>query len=496
MLTGAALLLVFMAGCQLGPKYQAPPPPAVTAANYKESVGNPQDASAWKPANPADAMLRGNWWEVYHEPELNALEDQLNIDNQNIKIFFENYMAAEAVVAQARTQFWPTITTTDTWNRSLTSANQHVSSTTNTGTTSSLWTLPVNVSWTPDFWGKIRNQVLGATASAQLSAANLEVEKLLEQSQLAQYYFEIRGEDSLQKILNDTVTTDQQSLDYAQAQYDSGIGTYLAVAQARTTLETARAQATSVGLLRNQYEHAMAMLLGKVATDFSIPVRPMTYTPPPIPTGIPSQLLERRPDVAAAERKLASDNATIGIGYGAFFPNITLSASGSLQSALGSKLFSLPSRTWAIGPSVAETIFNAGLYRAELHQYTAVYNSDLASYRESVLTAFQQVEDYLSNTRVYSSEIQHQQEAVKAAQEYLNIANDRYITGVDTYLNVMLAQNSLLSAQSALNAQQISEMVASVQLVQALGGGWNSSELPTPAQIKAKPAPGTYARQQ
>ena len=494
MLAGATLAVVFASGCRMGPKYQKPAPPAIDATSYKGASINPEDASGWKPANPSDALLRGKWWEVYNEPELNTLEEQLTDGNMNIRVAYENFLAAEAVVSQARAAFWPTITTTDTWNRSRTSSNQRVSSTTNTGNAASLWNLPISISWAPDFWGKVRSQVDNATSNAQVSAANLENAKLIQQSLLAQYFFEIRGQDNLQTILDGTVAADQKLLDYAQAQFDTGIGTYVAVTQARTTLNSAKAQATAVGLLRNQYEHAMAMLLGKIASGFSVPVRAATFTPPPIPTGIPAQLLERRPDIAAAERKVAADNATIGVGTAAFFPNITLSATGSLQSALPEKLLEWPSRTWGIGPSVAETIFNHGLYSAQLRQYSAIYNADVAIYRQSVLTAFQQVEDYMSNTRIYTEQIARQQDAVKSAQEYLDIETDRYDIGLDPYLNVMVAQNTLLTAQSALNAQRISAMMASVQLIQALGGGWNVADLPTPEQIKAKPAPGTYTR--
>ena len=495
-LTGAGLALTLVAGCNVGPKYQAPAPTAITAPNYKESTVNFQDEEGWKVADPQEGMLRGNWWEVFHEPELNALEEQLNVDNQNIKISFENFMAARATINEARAQYWPTITTSPSWNRSRTSANQRVTAVLNTGTTSSLWSLPVNATWTPDLWGKVRNQVSQATSTAQVSAADLELEKLTEQSLLAQYYFEIRGQDTLQKILNDTVEADKSSLQYTQVQYDTGIGTYIAVTQARTTLASAQAAADAAVLLRAQYEHAIAMLVGKVATEFSVPVRPMIYAPPPIPTGVPAQLMERRPDVAAAERQLAAANAVIGIGYGAFFPNVTISAAGSLQSALAKHLFDIASRTWSIGPTASQTIFNGGLYRAALHQYTAVYNADLAAYRQTVLNAFEQVEDSLSATRIHSQEIAREQEAVNAAQEYLDIAMERYKIGVDPYLNVIVAQNALLNAQAALNSQQVSEMMSAVQLVQALGGGWNHTDLPTPDQLKAKPTKVDYARQQ
>lgn len=495
-LTSAGLALTLLSGCRMGPKYNAPAPPAVTATNFKESPVNYQDAEGWKVASPQDAMLRGNWWEVFHEPELNSLEEQLNVNNQNIKVSFENFMAARSVVAEARAQFWPTISVNPSWNRSRTSSNQKVSSLANTGTTSSLWNLPVDVTWTPDFWGKIRNQVSADESAAQVSAADLEIEKLTEQSLLAETFFEIRGQDKLQTILNDTVASDEKSLEYTNNQYSTGIGTYIAVAEARTTLESARAQAVAVGLLRNQYEHAIAMLVGKVATDFKVPVQPMIYTPPPIPTGVPSLLIERRPDVAAAERQLSAANSIIGIGYGAFFPNVTLSAAGGLESATFKHLFDIGSRIWSIGPSASQTIFNGGLYRAALHQYTAIYNADLASYRQTTLNAFQQVEDSLSSTRIYSQEILRQQEAVKAAQESLDIEIERYNIGVDPYLDVVLLQNALLNAQAALNAQQVSQMISAVQLVQALGGGWNRSDLPTPADIKAKPTNADYARQQ
>jgi NodT family efflux transporter outer membrane factor (OMF) lipoprotein len=494
-LTCAGLALTLATGCRLGPKYQAPAPPAIAAQNYKESTVNFKDTEGWKVANPQDAMLRGDWWEVYNEPELNALEQQLNVNNQNIQVSFQNFMAARAVVAEARAQFWPTITTNPAWSRSRSSSNQKVSSAANTGTASSLWNLPIDVTWTPDLWGRIRNQVSQAKATAQVSAADLELEKLTEQSQLAELFFEIRGQDMLQQILNDTVAADQKTLDYTQAQYSTGIGTYISVAEAKTTLESATASAVAVGLLRNQYEHAIAMLVGKPATDFSIPVKPMIYAPPAIPTGVPSQLIERRPDVAAAERQVAAANYTIGIGYGAFFPNITLSAAGGLQSALFKHLFDLSSRIWSIGPSTSETIFNGGLYRADLHQYTAIYNADLASYRQTVLTAFQQVEDYLSSTRIYSEEIQRQQDAVNSAREYLSIELERYNTGLDPYVNVVIAQNTLLSAQASLNSEQVSEMIASVQLVQALGGGWNRSDLPSNAQLTAKPTAADYTMQ-
>ena len=490
--TAALALLSMVAGCHVGPRYHAPAPPAVTAPNYKESTVNFQNEPGWKVASPQEAMIRGNWWEIYHEPELNALEEQLNINNQNIKTAFEDFMAARAVIAQARSQYWPTITASPAWSRSKSSGNLRQSQFANTGATSTLWSLPVNVSWTPDFWGKIRNEVHTEQYAAQVSAADLQLEKLTEQAALANFFFEIRGQDMLQQILNQTVAADQQALDSAQGAYDAGTGDYIAVIEATTTLKSAQSAAINVRLLRAQYEHAIAMLLGKPATDYSISVKPMLYTPPPIPTGVPSELAERRPDVAAAERRLAEDNSTIGIGYGAFFPSVTISARGGYQSSLLSKLFDWPSRFWSVGPSVTQTIFDAGLYRAQLHQYEAIYNADLANYRQTVLVAFQQVEDGLSATRIYSQQIEKQQDAVDAAHQYLDLETTRYHLGVDPFINVMIAETTLLNAQMTLNALQVNEMLASVQLVEALGGGWDRTQLPTPEQVSAKPPKGTY----
>jgi NodT family efflux transporter outer membrane factor (OMF) lipoprotein len=447
-------------------------------------------------ASPQDAMLRGNWWEVFNDPELNALEEQLNINNENLKVYFQNYMAARAQIAEARAQYWPTVTAAPSWNRSKSSGTLSNSTQANGGKTSTLWNTPIDVSWTPDFWGKIRNEVHEAQYAAQVSAADLQLEKLTEQASLAEYFFEIRGQDMLQQILDETVTADQKSLDYNQAQYDTGVGDYISVAEAKTTLEAAQSAAINVGLLRAQYEHAIAMLLGKIPTDFSIPVKPMVYVAPPIPTGVPSQLVERRPDIAAAERTLAEANAVIGIGYGAFFPQVTISASGGFQSSALTSLFSGPSRTWSIGPSVAQTIFNGFLYRAELHQYVAEYNADLANYRQVTLTAFQQVEDYLAAARIYSQQILRQQLAVKDAQDYLSLEQVRYNTGVDPYVDVVIAQNTLLSSLETLNALQVEEMTSTVQLVQALGGGWDRTQLATPQQAGAKTTGADYTLQQ
>ena len=472
-----------MSGCLMGPKYHPPAAKVPAAPNYKESPVNFHDQQGWKVASPQDQMLKGNWWEIFNEPELNTLEEQLNINNQNIQAFFQNFMASRAIVAEARSQLWPTITAGIGGTRSKQSGTLTNSTIANAGRTSTNLSLPIDIAWTPDFFGKIRNQIRESQYAAQVSAADLENEKLAEQAALAQFYFEIRGQDALAKILSDTVEADKKSLELTKTLYETGIDSYISVTEAETTLQTAQATLTNLGILRAQYEHAIATLLGNPATDFSLPVKPLLAEPPAIPTGVPSQLLERRPDVAAAERLLAENNATIGIGYGAFFPNVTLSAAGGLQSSSFSKWFTWPSRFWSIGPQLTETIFNGWLYRAELHQYTAIYNANLAAYRQTTLTAFQQVEDGLSAVRIYSTEIEQREAAVKASQQFLDLELGRYQTGIDPYVNVITAQNTVLSDQETLATAQIQRMVSAVNLVVALGGGWDHTQLPSAQDV-------------
>lgn len=482
------LIVLLAAGtaCVVGPKYHPPTPPAPTATNYKESTANFQDTEGWKVAEPQEAMLRGKWWEIFNDPELNALEEQVDVNNQNIKQYFENLMVARAEIREARAQYWPTVTASPSWSRARTSSSLTNATQANTGQTTTLISFPVDVSWVPDFWGKIRNEVREAQYAAQVSAADLANEQLTEQASLAGYYFEIRGQDKLQKILDETVEADQKALEVTKAAYETGVGDYISVVEAQTTLESAQSAAINVKVARAQYEHAIAMLVGKLATDFSIPLRPEVPAPPPIPVGVPSELLQRRPDVAAAERTLAEANATIGIGYGAFFPTVTLSASGGVESSTFGRWFSWPSRFWSIGPTISQTIFNGGLYRAELNQYTAAYNADLAAYRQTTLTAFQQVEDYLAAVRLYSQQIERQQAAVKHAQEFLTLEMERYQTGVDPYVDVITAQTTLLSNQETLATIQVQEMTSSVSLIEALGGGWDLSQLQTPSQLTQK----------
>jgi NodT family efflux transporter outer membrane factor (OMF) lipoprotein len=471
----AGVLCAVLAGCNVGPKYH---PPAETApVAYKESPTQFKETQGWTVAQPQDAVLRGKWWEIYNEPELNALEEQLNINNQNIQQYFENFMEARALVREARSQYFPTVSINPSYTRSQSSSN--VGSATGTGSSSGqqtqIFSLPAEVSWEPDLWGKVRNTVHAAQYNAQLTAADLENERLTEQASLAEYYFEIRGQDALQKILDDTVD-------------DTGVDDRISLVEAQTTLEAAQSAAINLGIARAQYEHAIAMLIGKQASEFSIPVEAKLSAPPPIPIGLPSQLLERRPDVAAAERNMAAANAQIKVAYAAYYPVLTLSGNGGVESSAIKNLLDASSRFWSVGPSMSETVYDGGLRRATVNQYIATYNANLAAYRQSVLNAFQQVEDALAEVRILSQQILRQQAAVNSSRTYLKLEQARYDTGIDPYIDVVIAQTTLLSNQQTLAGLQIVEMTDSVQLIEALGGGWDRSQLPTPAQVTAKPA--------
>jgi NodT family efflux transporter outer membrane factor (OMF) lipoprotein len=524
LLPAAAVLLSALTACMVGPKYQPPTQKTTeTPPAYKESPANPatkppaQAANEqsdptlgglgnWTVAQPQDAILRGKWWELYNEPELNSLEEQLNINNQNIKQYFENFQAARALVRQARTQFFPTVTVGPSLAYSQSPSNLRGGTAAGTATTASgpagttpvttFLELPVSASWEPDLWGKIRNTVREEQYSAQLSAADLEGERLTEQASLATYFFELRGQDALQQILDATVAADQKALDITRSMYEAGTTDQISVVQAENTLQTAQSQATSLGVARAQYEHAIATLIGKAASDFSIPVRPLLTTPPAVPIGLPSQLLERRPDIAGTERVMAAANAQIGIAYAAYYPNVSLSASAGFESTSWKHIFDWASRFWSVGPSVSETVYDAGLRRAVVNQYVATYNADLASYRQTVLNAFQQVEDSLAALRILTLQIQQQHQAVESARQALDLEMKRYQNGIDPYIDVVTEQNTLLSAQQVLAEIEIQRATESVALIEALGGGWDRSQLPTPQQVTAKPTKDATTIQQ
>jgi NodT family efflux transporter outer membrane factor (OMF) lipoprotein len=458
-------------------------------ADFKESFAQFKEADGWTIAQPQDAALRGKWWEIYNEPELNALEEQLNIDNQNIRQAFENFMEARAMVREARSQYFPTVGIGGSYTRSRASSNvgSGASNATTGGQQSQLFSLPADVSWEPDLWGKVRNTVHASQYTAQLTAADLENERLTEQASLAQYFFEIHGQDALQKILNDTVEADKKAVEVVRAAYDTGVGDQISFVEAQTTLQSAQSAAIDLGIARAQYEHAIAMLIGKPASAFSIPVEAKTSAPPPIPVGLPSQLLERRPDIAAAERNMAAANAQIGVARAAFFPALTLSATKGIESSAIKNLLDWPSRFWSVGPSISETVYDGGLHRATVNQYIAIYNANVAAYRQSALVAFEQVEDSLAAVRILSQQILRQQEAVDSSRTFLRLALTRYIAGIDPYIDVVIAQTTLLSNQQSLTNLQVQEMTASVQLIEALGGGWDRAELPTRDQITERP---------
>jgi NodT family efflux transporter outer membrane factor (OMF) lipoprotein len=492
----ASMAVVLLGGCRVGPKYVKPSAPA--APEFKESsptVNNNAPSGTWQPAQPQDAALKGKWWEAFNEPELNALEDQLDINNQNIAVYFQNFMAARAQVREAKSQFYPTLTTDPSYTRQRTPGtlrNAVASSSTSGGTgaiatsggtTSTDISLPFDVSWEPDLWGKIRNTVREFQYAAQVSAADLENERLTEQADLAEYYFELRGQDALQDLYNQTVDADKKSLELTRSLYETGIDNDESVAQAEVTLEGAQEVATGIATNRAIYEHAIATLIGKPASSFSMPVKILTTPVPAIPVGVPSQLLERRPDIAGAERTMAEANALIGVETAAYYPTLSLTGGGGLESSTITSLFSAPALFWSTGASAAETIFDAGLRKATVAQYTATYNADVATYRQTVLTAFQQVEDYIATLRVTSEQIQQEDIAVKSAQRYVDIATSRYETGLDPYLDVISAQTILLADQQTQVTLRISEMTAAVELVQALGGGWDTTKLPAANKV-------------
>jgi NodT family efflux transporter outer membrane factor (OMF) lipoprotein len=493
----ASMAAVLLSGCRVGPKYVKPAAPA--PPEFKESSPTAYahaPSGTWQPAQPQDAALKGKWWEVFNEPELNALEDQLDINNQNIAEYFQNFMAARAQVREAKSQFYPTLTTAPSYTRQRTPGTLRnavaTTSTTTTGTTavattggttSTNMSLPFDVSWEPDLWGKIRNTVREYQYAAQVSAADLENERLTEQADLAEYYFELRGQDALQDLYNKTVDADKKSLELTKSLYETGIDNDESVAEAEVTLEDAQEIATGIATNRAIYEHAIATLIGKAASSFSMPVKSLSTPVPVIPVGVPTQLLERRPDVAGAERTMAEANALIGVETAAYYPTLSLTGSGGLESSAIGSLFSAPAFFWSAGSSASETIFDAGLRKATVAQYTATYNADVATYRQTVLTAFQQVEDYIATLRVTSAQVQQEDTAVKSAQRYLDIATSRYETGLDPYLDVITAQTTLLSDQQTQVTLRVTEMTAAVELVQALGGGWDTTKLPAADKV-------------
>jgi NodT family efflux transporter outer membrane factor (OMF) lipoprotein len=463
------LIMYLLAGCTVGPNYKRPA--AEVPPTYKE-LGN------WKVAEPNDQNLGTNWWEIFQDPQLNALELQVNVSNQNLIAAEAQYTQARAALRYFRADLFPTITVNPSATRNKTSSNRQPHSPVFNGITYNDFEIPFELSYQIDVWGKVRRTVESYRDQAQASAADLATVNLSMHSQLALFYFQARLLDAEEQLLNSTVTQYEQALELIENRYQGGIDSDLQVQQARTQLETTRAQAIDVGVARAQYEHAVAILVGKPPATFSLPPLPLTMPPPAIPTGLPSELLERRPDVAAAERLMASANAQIGVAKAAYYPTFNLAALGGFESGYPTTLFTGPSVIWSAGVSGALTVFDVGRRRAASDQAIAFYDQSVANYRETVLTGFQQVEDNVAALRILEREAQVEDTAVTAARNYLALAWTRYKGGVTSYLEVTTAQSAALADE--LTAVNIlgRRMVAAVTLVQALGGGWNSSELP------------------
>ena len=439
-----------------------------------------KQVDGWKTAEPSDTALRGKWWEMFNDPQLNALEEQVNITNQTVAAALDNFLAARAIVKQNRAQYFPGITADPSVTRSRQAARSNPSSSSGgpggKAITFTEISLPLDATWEPDFWGRVRNSVRSSVYQAQASLADLENTRLTVHAELASDYFQIRSLDAQKTLLDNAVTAYHESLRLTQVRHDTGIASDQDVAQAEIQLDGAEVQATDVGIQRAQLEHAVAVLVGKTPADFSVPLAPLDSKPMAIPFGVPSQLLERRPDIASIERRVAAANAQIGVARSAYFPSITLSASGGYQSESTVNLFSGPALFWSLGAAAAQTVFDAGFKFAVTEQAKAQYESQVATYRQTVLSAFQDVEDNLASLRLLSQEIRQQDATVAAAQRYLDLANDRYRLGIDSYLNVVTAQTVLLNNQrTAVNLRFI-QVNSSVQLIKAIGGGWSQSQ--------------------
>ncbi len=491
-LTVAVLCLVLSA-CNPAPKYRKPSMPAPVA--YKEAVPQQfKEGAGWKLAQPGDDKLRAKWWEIYADPVLSALEEQVSTGNQSLAASEANFREARSLVVSARSSLFPTVGASPTYT------NSRVSSTirgrtivgSGTGSTSSGiyndFSFPVDVSYTVDFWHRIRNTIAANTYSAQASAADVATAKLSFEAELAQDYFEVRAIDAQRAILEDTLNNYRSSLNLTTTLYRTGIDSEQDVTQAQTQLDTATAQLTDLGTARAQYEHAIATLIGRAAGNFGLAPGRFNPNPPQVPVALPSVLLERRPDIAAYERQVAAANAQIGVARAAYYPNVTLTASGGLETSSFTQWFTWPSRFWSLGPSVSQTIYDAGARRAQVEQAQALYDAAIANYRQTVLNAFQAVEDNLANLRILDQEVSQQQTAIASSAHYLDLAMVRYKTGVDSYLNVITAETAVLSNRETQVQTQLREMAASVSLVMALGGGWDPSQLPDRKDLLARPA--------
>jgi len=466
-LAGVAGLLLTSGGCVVGPNYKTPSVPVPSA--FKE-----EPPAGWKDAQPNDGVIRGKWWTIYGDPKLGALEAQVNISNQNVLQAEALYRQAKAAVSVSRAAQSPTVGT------SPSAVNARSASIGSTGE----YSVPFSFSYQIDIWGSIRRTVAANSATAQASEAQLENARLLYQSELATDYFEIQGLDASRQLLEETVKSYEKYAELTKNRFDGGVASQGDVALAQTALETARAQLVDLGVQRAQFEHAAAVLVGKAPAELSITDTGKQSVPPVIPMAIPSSLLERRPDIAAAERQVAASNEQIGITKAAFYPTLTLGASAGSQTTSITDLLSWPTRFWSVGPTLAETLFDGGKRRAQVQSAQASYDANVANYRQTVLTAFQQVEDGLAQLRILSNEAEITDRAVKAAQQSLSISTIQYTGGLANYLQVITSQTSALQNEHTAVDLLTRRMVASVTLIQALGGGWDASQLPSTAALR------------
>jgi NodT family efflux transporter outer membrane factor (OMF) lipoprotein len=468
-----AFSMALLAGCMVGPKYARPKVPTAPVDAFKETNG-------WKPAQPGDQFLRGNWWELFGDPQLNALEREVTVSNQDLKVANARFLEARAIVHFNRAALFPTISTSPGVGQLRYSSNTPLLP----GNSFTDLVLPFDLSYELDVWGRVRRTVSASREEAQATAGDLATVNLSLHAELAYDYFELRSADAQKKLLDDTVKTYQDALQLTVDRFEGGAAPKSDVAQARTQLQTTMVQDTDIAVQRTQFEHAIAVLIGKPPAAFSLPASPLNLAPPDISPGLPSQLLERRPDIAAAERRVAEANDQIGIARAAYYPTVILSASGGFEGDSITNWFTWPSRFWAVGPSALETLFDAGRRRATSNAARANYDGTVANYRQSTLTAFQQVEDNLAALRILSHEAQQQKEATASAVESLQIFTNRYIGGRDPYLQVLTAQT--IALQNERNDVDIlrRRMDASVLLIKALGGGWTLSDLPKTAELR------------
>jgi NodT family efflux transporter outer membrane factor (OMF) lipoprotein len=469
---------LLLGGCMVGPKYVKPTVPMAPA--FKEQVPDSyKQSDGWKPAQPSDQALRGNWWEVFGDPQLNTLEEQVTASNQDLKVAEARFRQARAMIRFNRSEEFPTISTSPSIVNERDSAHQPYfpPSLANNGTGG--FTLPFDLSYEVDLWGRVRRTVSASREEAQASAADLQTANLSLHAELAVDYFELRSADDQKQLLDNTVAAYTDALKLTQNRFEGGAAPKSDVAQAQTQLDGARVQDTDITVTRAQFEHAIATLIGKPPAEFSITPAPSTVMElPVVPVGLPATLLERRPDIAAGERRVAEANDQIGIARAAFFPSLVLGATGGFTGTSITNWLSWPSRMWAVGPQLSQTIFDAGRRHAVSEGATANYDATVASYRQTTLTAFQEVEDNLAALSILEKEAQQQKEATTSAEESLQLFTNRYQGGVDNYLQVITAQTVLLTNQRNDIDIERRRMDASVLLVKAIGGGWDTSQLP------------------